>query len=77
MDEHTWVLGDGKGQGRCGHVVLTEEERQKPWLLKNSSAHTALRQIILKKRFLNTIPYYTHFRLIYTFLKLILNNKYY
>lgn len=62
VNEHKWVLGDGKGEGQCGHDELGTEERQKPWLSKNTKAHDALREIILKKRFLNTIPYYVHFR---------------
>ena len=37
-------------------------EREKPWLSKNSKAHDKLQEIVLKKRFLNTIPYYIHFR---------------
>lgn len=63
VNEHSWVIGDGKGEGRCGHGELNEEERKKPWLSKNSSSQNALRQVIMKKRFLNTVPYYTHFRL--------------
>jgi hypothetical protein len=62
VNEHKWVLGDGKGKGKCGHGDLTEAERQKPWLSKNSKAHDALRQIVMKKRFMNTIPYYVNFR---------------
>lgn len=62
VNEHKWVVGDGKGQGRCGHDDLAGVEREKPWLSKNSKAHDKLREIFLKKRFLNTIPYYTHFR---------------
>ena len=64
VNEHSWVIGDGKGQGKCGHADLSEEERMKPWLSKNSAPQNALRQVILKKRFLNTIPYYTRFRLV-------------
>ena len=63
MNEHRWVLADGKGDGQCGHSVPSEAERQKPWLTKDSPARDALREIVLNKRFLNTIPYYVNFRL--------------
>ena len=56
------AYSDGKGGGKCGHGVLTEEGRQKPWLTKNSSPQSALQQIVLIKRFLNTFPYYARFR---------------
>ena len=66
VDEHEWVLGQGKSNGKCSHEPLTEEERKKPWLKKTSAAHKALRKIALDKRFLGTIPYYTRFRFVYT-----------
>lgn len=65
VNEHQWVLGDGKGGGQCGHGDLDDKEREKPWLTKNSPAQTPLRHIVLNKRFLNTLPYYNHFRLVY------------
>ena len=55
VNEHTWVLGEDSGQGQCGHGILTEEERAKPWLEKNSLAQKVLREIVLKKRFLNEL----------------------
>ncbi|CAB3991833.1 Hypothetical predicted protein [Paramuricea clavata] len=53
---------DGKSAGKCGHDPLRDEEREKPWLEKNSKAHKALQKIVLSKRFLNTFPYFTNFR---------------
>ena len=67
MDEHTWVLADGKSSGQCSHGPLSEEEREKPWLTKNSAAHKALQKVVLSKRLLNTFPYYTNFRLAETY----------
>ena len=64
VNEHEWILGEGRGEGKCGHGILSEEERTKLWLSKSSPAQNALRQIVLKKRFLNEIPYYTNFRLV-------------
>ncbi len=56
------MLSDDRGAGQCGRGILAEEERQKPWLTKNCAPQNALRQIVMKKRFLNTLPYYTRFR---------------
>ena len=55
-------MRDGIGDGKCGHDVLSEEERTKPWLEKDSSPHKALQKIVLHKRLLNELPYYTNFR---------------
>ena len=49
MNEHSWVMGDGKSEGKCGHGILNEQERQKPWLVKNSMPQAALRHIVLNK----------------------------
>ena len=65
VDEHVWALYGGETGGRCAHEQLDEEERKKPWLKKNSPAHDALRKIIMDKRLLNTLKYYTNFRLVY------------
>jgi hypothetical protein len=62
VNEHEWALRDGVGDGKCGHDALSEEERTKPWLTKDSSPHKALRKIVLQKRLLNGLPYYTNFR---------------
>ena len=61
VDEHEWVLEEGKNGGRCNHNLL-DDERVKPWLKKESSAHKALTKIVLDTRFLNTLHYYTNFR---------------
>ena len=65
VNEHVWVLAEGKADGKCHHEPLNSEERDKPWLKKNSQAHTALRKILLDKRRLNTLRYYTNFRFVY------------
>lgn len=62
VNEHVYVLAEGNG--KCAHGDL-EEDREKPWLAKNSPAHDALCKVIMKKRFLNTVPYYVNFRYIY------------
>ena len=62
VNEHSWARSDGKSEGRCGHDALDDKEKQKPWLAKNSAPQASLRQIMLNKRFLNTIPYCTRFR---------------
>ena len=62
VNEHEWVLEEGVNAGKCAHDPLCGEERNKPWLKKESSAHKALTKIVLDTRFLNTLAYYTHFR---------------
>lgn len=56
------MLEEGSNGGRCAHEPLDEAGRNKPWLKKESPAHKALAKIVLDKRFLNTIPYFTNFR---------------
>ena len=60
-NEHEWVLEEGVNGGQCAHAPLTEAERNKPWLKKDSAAHSALAKIVLDKRFQNTIPYFINF----------------
>lgn len=62
VNEHEWIIEEGANGGKCDHDPLNEEERKKPWLEKGSPAHKALTKIVLDKRFLNTLGYYTHFR---------------
>ena len=64
VNEHESILGEGLGEGKCGHGIQSEEEGTNPWLAKSSPAQNALRQIVLKKRFFNEIQYYTHFWLV-------------
>jgi peptidyl-tRNA hydrolase len=72
VNEHKWVLVEGKANGQCAHEELDGKEREKPSqkinlnLVKNSPNHEALRKVILKKQFLNTLPYYTNFRYLYS-----------
>ena len=40
VDEHEWVLEEGANAGRCEHDPLSEEGRNKPWLKKESPAHS-------------------------------------
>ena len=61
VNEHNWILAEGRGNGKCAHGVL-EDDRQKPLLVKNSPAHYSLRKVLLNKRFLNTLPYFVNFR---------------
>ena len=61
-DEHEWVLEGRINGGQCAHAPLNETDRNKPWLEKDSAAHSALAKIVLDKRFLNTISYFANFR---------------
>jgi hypothetical protein len=45
VNEHEWVLEEGISGGKCAHDPLSEEERRKPWLKKDSPAHKAQGQI--------------------------------
>ena len=62
VNEHEWVLEEGVNGGECPHEPLGDDERNKPWLKKESPADKALTKIVMDKRFLNTIPYYVNFR---------------
>lgn len=53
-NEHEWATG------QCQHEPI--EETQKEWLQKDSKAHEALVDIILKKRWLKDIHKYLRFR---------------
>jgi hypothetical protein len=55
---------EGNNGAKCDHDQLSDDDRNKPWLKKGSPAHKALTKIVLDKRFLNTLRYYTHFRYI-------------
>ena len=60
VNEHNWILAEGRGNGKCAHGVL-EDDRQKPLLVKNSPAHYSLRKVLLNKIFLNKLPYFLLF----------------
>jgi hypothetical protein len=62
VDEHEWLISEGSGEGKCAHEALSEEERNKPWLKKNSSVHKSLREVVLDKNLMRTLPYYVNFR---------------
>ncbi|CAL9705808.1 unnamed protein product [Knipowitschia caucasica] len=53
--EHVWPLD------ACQHDPL-ESEREKEWLVKGSTAHNVLSEIILKERWLKEVPKYLKFR---------------
>ena len=61
-DEHEWVVPEGVNGGKCAHEPLNAEDRKKPWLKKESSAHKALTKIVMDTRFINTLVYHTNFR---------------
>ena len=67
VDEHSWALGE------CEHEPINYEDREAkqhaggkeappPWLEADSAAHNALTRIVMDKRFLNKIHYYTNYR---------------
>ena len=63
VDEHEWVLSySSRGQPRCSHGPLSEDDRTKKYLKKGSPAMKALREIVLNKRLLNNVHYYLNFR---------------
>ena len=62
VNEHEWLLAEGKGQANCGHGPLNEEERNKPWLQRNTSPHKVLHEVALNKNFLRSLHYYVNFR---------------
>jgi hypothetical protein len=62
VDEHEWVVPEGVNAGKCAHEPLSGEERKKPWLERESSAHKAMTKIVMDTHFLNTLVYYTNFR---------------
>lgn len=61
-DEHEWVVPEGVNGGKGAHEPLNDEERKKPGLKRESSAHKAMAKIVMDTRFLNTLVYYTNFR---------------
>ena len=61
VNEHEWLLAES-GEGKCAHEPLSEEDRNKPWLKKNTPAHDALREIVMDKNLLRTLSYYVNFR---------------
>ena len=61
VDEHEWLLSETSGEGKCSHEPLSEEDRNKPWMKKNSSAHKSLRGVVLDKNLMRTLRYYVNF----------------
>ncbi|XP_055997869.1 uncharacterized protein LOC125647150 [Ostrea edulis] len=62
VDEHTWVIPyTSSGDSSCQHGPLVDD-REKQFLEKGSSPHTALRKLVMDKRLLNKIPYYLNCR---------------
>lgn len=62
VNEHDWILSVDGSVGKCDHGDLAQCDQNKAWLQKGSSAHNALRAIMVKKQFLNTLPYYKDFK---------------
>lgn len=62
IGEHEWILPYRVGgKSCCEHGPLTEE-KDKDYLVAGSTAHVALREIVLDKRLLKKIPYFLHCR---------------
>jgi hypothetical protein len=67
VNEHSWALGE------CQHEPINQEEREElqriggkdappKWLEPDSAAHIALTRLVMDKRFLNKLHYYTNYR---------------
>ena len=52
VDEHEWLLAES-GEGKCAHEPLSADERNKPWLKKNTPVHNALREVVMDKNLLS------------------------
>jgi hypothetical protein len=52
---HTWY------NGQCSHGPL-DDVGERQWINKDLAAMQALRDIVLDKKFLKTLPFYTRFR---------------
>ena len=53
-NQHQWM--SDSGYSRCAHEPLTDlQQRTKAWLNPGSSAHRALQNIVLDKRFLQNM----------------------
>ncbi|KAJ8046721.1 hypothetical protein HOLleu_05492 [Holothuria leucospilota] len=61
VGRHEWALGYGGGPARCEHETLPESWKDKS-IKEGSPAHIALREIVLDKRLLSSVDYYTRFR---------------
>ncbi|XP_068670597.1 uncharacterized protein [Montipora foliosa] len=61
VDEHEWLLAES-GEEKCAHEPLSADDRNKPWLKKNTPAHNALREVVMDKNILRTLSYYVNFR---------------
>lgn len=72
QDEHVW-LG-----GRCEHEPLTgpptdRDGNEIPYFQKSEQALHALRKLVMDKRWLESMKYYTKFRLVNAIIHLIYN----
>ena len=61
VDEHEWPLAES-GEGKCSHEPLSADNRNKPWLKKNTPAHNALREVVMDKNLLRTLSYDVNLR---------------
>ncbi|XP_072170258.1 uncharacterized protein [Diadema setosum] len=60
VNEHEWLFTVDGRAGECDHEPL--EDATTPWLSPGSPPHQKLKEIIMDKRFLKSLPYYTDFR---------------
>ncbi|KAJ8017607.1 hypothetical protein HOLleu_44868 [Holothuria leucospilota] len=61
VGRHEWVFGDGGGPAKCEHGPLPETWQAKV-IPEGSPAHVALREVVLDRRLINSLDYYTRFR---------------
>lgn len=63
-NQHLWKVPHGNGEAACLHGVLSEEDRNKPWLdpRDDCSAMKELVAVVLDRRFLGKVSYYLIFR---------------
>lgn len=59
INEHEWHFTIDGRQGKCDHGPL--EDAATPWLTSGSPAHEKLREIIMNKRFMKSMPYFSEF----------------
>ena len=62
VNEHEWIVTDGLTSGKCNHGELSEDERKRPWLEKDSPEHDALRKLVFDDYLMRNMHYYRNFR---------------
>ncbi|XP_060551597.1 uncharacterized protein LOC132713139 [Ruditapes philippinarum] len=63
-NQHSWILPHGDGETTCRHGLLSDEDRNKPWLdpRKDCAVLKELASVVMDKRFLGKVHYYLNFR---------------